>query len=275
MYPRQFTREIVYIISLGDGEVQTMGRILVLLSNDDGVAAPGLVALRREIVRFARVIIVAPEANQSAASHSLTLQRPLRVREAGPDEYAIDGTPTDAVTWAFHKLLVNDKPDLVISGINAGANLGDDVTYSGTVAAAIEGTLLGVPSIAASLIDENGADFRPSARFIARLARWVCKNGMPAGTLFNVNLPNRGKSPLREYSFTRLGKRTYHDIIYEKVDPRGKEYFWIAGEPTTDLTATDTDMRAVADGLVSITPLKIDMTDHDLLKRLREKKIKI
>ncbi len=249
--------------------------MLVLLSNDDGVVAPGLAALRREMARFAKVIIVAPETNQSAAGHSLTLQRPLRVRKAGPDVYAIDGTPTDAVTWAFHKLLVKDKPDLVISGINAGANLGDDVTYSGTVAAAIEGTILGVPSIAASLVDENGTDFRPAARFIARLARWMLKDKIPEGTLLNVNLPNNGKEPLREFAITRLGKRTYHDIISEKVDPRGKEYFWIAGEPTADLTEADTDLRAVADGLVSITPLKVDITDYDLFKRLQEKKIKI
>lgn len=249
--------------------------MLVLLSNDDGVAAPGLAALRREIARFAKVIVVAPEANQSAASHSLTLQRPLRVRDAGPDTYAIDGTPTDAVTWAFHKLLVENKPDLVLSGINAGANLGDDVTYSGTVAAAFEGTILGVPSIAASLVDENGTDFRPAARFVARLTRWVGQHGIPDGTLLNVNLPNNGAEPLREFAITRLGKRTYHDIIYEKVDPRGKEYFWIAGEPTADLTDADTDLRAVADGLVSITPMKIDLTDYGLLKRLQEKKIKI
>ncbi len=252
-----------------------MDKILVLLSNDDGVAAPGLAALRREIARFARVIVVAPEANQSASSHSLTLQRPLRVRDAGPDSYAIDGTPTDAVTWAFHKLLVKDKPDLVISGINSGANLGDDVTYSGTVAAAFEGTILGVPSIAASLVDEHSAEFRPAACFISRLARWVCKYGIPEGTLLNVNLPNNNNTPLRDYALTRLGKRTYHDIICEKVDPRGKEYFWIAGEPEADLTETDTDLRAVADGLVSITPLKMDMTDYALLKQLREKNLKI
>jgi 5'-nucleotidase len=250
--------------------------MLILLSNDDGVAAPGLEALRREIARIADVVVVAPESNQSAASHSLTLQRPLRVRSVKSDIYAIDGTPTDAVTWAFHKLLVGKRPDLVISGINAGVNMGDDVTYSGTVAAAIEGTILGVPSIAASLVDDNGNnDYRPSARFIARLARWLLKDGIPQYTLLNVNLPNHGKEPLKEYAITRLGKRTYEDIIYEKVDPRGKEYFWIAGEPTADLTLADTDLRAVADGLVSITPLKIDMTDYGLLEQLRSAKIKI
>lgn len=249
--------------------------MLILLSNDDGVAAPGLEALRREVARFAEVIIVAPETNQSAASHSLTLQRPLRVRTAGPDVYAIDGTPTDAVTWAFHKLLVKRKPKLIISGINTGANMGDDVTYSGTVAAAIEGTILGVPAIAASLADENGNDYRPAARFIGRLARWVLKVGIPPNTLLNVNLPNNGNKSLREFAITRLGKRTYHDIIYDKVDPRGKEYFWIAGEPTADLTDEDTDLRAVADGLVSITPLNVDMTDYELLNRLRSIKMKI
>jgi len=249
--------------------------MLILLSNDDGVGAPGLEALRREVARFADVIIVAPETNQSAASHSLTLQRPLRVRTVGPDAYAIDGTPTDAVTWAFHKLLVQRKPRLVISGVNAGSNMGDDVTYSGTVAAAIEGTILGVPAIAASLADENGSDFRPAARFIARLARWVLKEGIPPNTLLNVNLPNNGNKSLREFAITRLGKRTYHDIIYDKVDPRGKEYFWIAGEPTADLTDEDTDLRAVADGLVSITPLNVDMTDYELLNRLRSMKMKI
>jgi 5'-nucleotidase len=250
--------------------------MLILLSNDDGVAAPGLEALRREIARIADVVVVAPESNQSAASHSLTLQRPLRVRTAGPEVYAIDGTPTDAVTWAFHKLLVARKPNLVISGINRGVNMGDDVTYSGTVAAAIEGTILGVPSIAASLVDDNGNnDYRPSARFIARLARWVLEKGIPRYTLLNVNLPNRGREPLKDFAITRLGKRTYKDIIYEKVDPRGKEYFWIAGEPTADLSLEDTDFRAVAAGLVSITPLKVDMTDYGLLDQLRAAKIKI
>ena len=249
--------------------------MLILLSNDDGVGAPGLEALRREISRFAKVIVVAPEANQSAASHSLTLQRPLRVRVVGPDVYAIDGTPTDAVTWAFHRLLIRRKPKLVISGINAGSNMGDDVTYSGTVAAAIEGTILGVPAIAASLAGENGGEYRPAARFVARLARWVLQEGIPKYTLLNVNLPDRGKKPLRKFAITKLGKRTYRDIIYDKVDPRGKNYFWIAGEPTADLTDVETDLRAVADGFISITPLKIDMTDYDLFHRLRSAKLKI
>ncbi len=249
--------------------------MLVLLSNDDGVAAPGLAALREEITKIAEVVVVAPEINQSAAGHSLTLQRPLRVRDVDTDIYAIDGTPTDAVTWAFHKLLVDRKPDLVISGINAGANLGDDVTYSGTVAAALEGTILGVPSIAASLVDQNGANFEPSAQFIGRLVGWVSREGMPKNTLLNVNLPYLDGGTINEFAITRLGKRTYHDIIYEKVDPHGKEYFWIAGEPTSDLTDSDTDMRAIAEGKVSITPLNIDMTDYDWLNRLRSIKIKI
>jgi len=249
--------------------------MLILLSNDDGVAAPGLAALRREISRFAEVIVVAPETNQSAASHSLTLLRPLRVRVVEADVYAIDGTPTDAVTWAFHRLLVRRRPKLVISGINAGANMGDDVTYSGTVAAAIEGTILGVPAIAASLADEDGGEYRPAAKFVARLAKWVLKEGIPKYTLLNVNLPNRGKKLLRRFRITKLGKRTYRDIIYEKVDPRGKEYFWIAGEPTADLTDVETDLRAVGDGFISITPLKIDMTDYELFRRLRSDKLKI
>ncbi len=247
----------------------------ILVSNDDGVAAPGLQALRKAAAQIAEVVVVAPETNQSAAGHSLTVQRPLRVREVSKDVYAIDGTPTDAVTWAFHKLMVDKLPDLVLSGINAGANLGDDVTYSGTVAAAFEGTILGVPSIAASLVDQTAENFDPAARFVAKLARWVAEHGIPPNTLLNVNLPVLDGKPLRRYAFTRLGKREYRDIIAEKVDPRGKEYFWIAGEPKADLTEDGTDLHAIADGVVSITPLKIDLTDYGLLKTLRAQKVKL
>jgi len=241
----------------------------ILLSNDDGVYAPGLKALARELRRVGELTVVAPNSDQSAVSHSLTLNRPLRIKNHGDGVYSVDGTPTDCVTLAFHKLLRRRPPQLVVSGLNHGANMGEDVTYSGTVAAAIEGTIMGVPAIAASMTapDIEGRSFLSAARLIRRLITKI-HGQMPPNTFLNINFPKMPPGGYKQYQITRLGKRVYKDIISTNTDPRGKSYFWIGGEPTWERTI-ETDAGAVARNYVSITPLNIDMTDEALLAKMR------
>ena len=241
-----------------------------LISNDDGVHSPGLKALEAA-ARAAglETFIVAPDREQSASSHALTMDRPLRLRAVGERTWAVDGTPTDCVNLALCSILKATPPDLVLSGINAGPNLGDDVTYSGTVACAFEGTLLGVPSLAFSLDtwQEPGRaepDFAV-AEEAARAVIGLALESPPSGdTLWNVNIP---PGAVRGYRVTRMGRRRYGENIVEKIDPRGRPYFWIGGVHV-DTHADGTDLTAVADGFVSITPLHLDMTDYHALTAL-------
>ncbi|MEE9552912.1 MAG: 5'/3'-nucleotidase SurE [candidate division Zixibacteria bacterium] len=239
--------------------------MLILISNDDGYLSPGINALAREMRKHGRVVIVAPMWEQSGTSHSLTLSRPLRAKKISRDIYAVSGTPTDAVMIAVYCILKR-KPDILISGINHGPNMGDDVTYSGTVAAAMEGTLLEIPSIAISQVTSNhfytrdARRFDKAARFAAKMAKGVLKNGLPPGHLLNVNVPEGKKVDIRRYSITRLGKREYHDVITEKIDPRGEPYYWIAGHYTVTDKGPDTDYTAISGNLISVTPLNIDLT---------------
>ena len=239
----------------------------ILLSNDDGVHARGLAALAAAFPDD-EVWIVAPDREQSASSHSITLARPLRVTEIGPRRYAVDGTPTDAVYMGLNLVLRGRRPDLVVSGVNHGPNLGNDVLYSGTVAAAMEAALLGVNAIAVSLAGPPPHDFGEAARFAAALARRVVASPPPAPLLLNVNVP---PGPIRGYRFVRLGRRTYGSEVVEKTDPRGRKYYWIGGEggPTNeDIPGSDCN-TALLDGLVSVTPLHLDSTHDAVLKELR------
>jgi 5'-nucleotidase len=252
--------------------------VLILLSNDDGYQSPGIQALAREMKKHGRVITVAPMWEQSGTSHSLTLTRPLRSRKISRDVYAVSGTPTDAVMIAVYCIL-KKKPDILISGINHGPNMGDDVTYSGTVAAAMEGTLLDIPSIAISLVTSNhlyareGRRFDKAARFAGKLAKAVVKNGLPRSHLLNVNVPESAKVDVRRYRITRLGKREYRDVITEKIDPRGEPYFWIAGSYTVIDHGPDTDYTAVANNHISVTPLDIDLTGNRFFEQIKEWKL--
>lgn len=232
----------------------------ILLTNDDGIGSPALAALRRELSAFGHVVTVAPDRNQSASSQSLTLHRPLRIHGHGDDVYSVDGTPTDCVLIAFHGLLVN-RPQLVVSGINQGPNMGEDVFYSGTVAAAIEGALQGVPGIAASLVTRESTDFADAASVVGRLVGQVLGRGIPEKLLLNVNLPHRAPADLRGVQVTRLGSRVYEDTLVRKVDPRGRDYYWIGGEDPQWKPDPGTDYQAVHDGFVSVTPLHLDLTD--------------
>jgi len=241
----------------------------ILLSNDDGVEATGIKAVAREMRTLGDVLLVAPMSDQSGVSHSLTITRPLRIKKHSPRVYSVDGTPTDCMTLALHEIMKR-RPHVVISGINHGANMGEDVHYSGTVAAAIEGTIMGIPSIAASMTapDHDGSAFRSAAKFLRRLVPQIVDH-IPKGTLLNVNFPALPKGGYKASQITRLGNRTYTDIISAKRDPRGREYFWIGGEPTWE-RIKDTDAAAVAKGIVSITPMNIDMTDDVLVEQMRQ-----
>ena len=244
----------------------------ILVSNDDGIHSEGIKALVRALKRVGEVFTVAPDRERSAASHSLTLHRPLRVEKIGPNVYAIDGTPTDCINLAVNGI-IKKKPDLVVSGINKGGNLGDDVTYSGTVSAAMEGTLLGIPSFAISLvsISRDNFDFKNAARFAARLARFILKNRLPKDTLLNINVPD--VDDIKGYRITKQGKRLYGDAIVEKVDPRGKKYYWIGGDILKWEGGEDTDFKAITSNFISITPVHLDMTNYASFKELHKWKI--
>ena len=252
------------------GGTGSVPAVRILVSNDDGIRAAGIRALEAALAPLGDVWVVAPDREQSAAGHSLSLYRPLRVEELDDRHFAVDGTPTDAVNLALNGIMKPGRADLVVSGINHGGNLGDDITYSGTVSAAMEGTLLGVPSIAVSLAGRDATDFAPAAEFAARLAAAVLEHGMPRDTLLNVNVPNIPVEQLRGYRITRQGKRRYGDAIVEHLDPRGRKYYWIGGDDLGFVPGEGTDCSAVADGFISISPLHLDLTNYSSIAALGE-----
>lgn len=240
----------------------------ILLTNDDGFFSPGLRALHDAVRDLGETFIVAPDREQSAASHSISLNRPLRIHEVEPGQFSVDGTPTDCVYLALNHIFQDRPPDLVISGINKGANLGDDVTYSGTVAAAIEATILDVPAFAMSLASRPPFDFGPAARFARSLAVEVAKRGLPKLCLLNVNVP--GGVTSSRYRLTRQGKRTYGNKVVEATDPRGRRYYWIGGTEQQHEDIPGSDCNAVFDEkLISITPVNLDLTHYPMLEALR------
>lgn len=239
----------------------------ILVTNDDGYFSEGIAALATALESVGDVIIVAPSSEQSASSHSLTLTRPLRVRQLDERRYNVDGTPTDCVVLALMTILKDNRPDLVVSGINHGANLGDDVTYSGTVAGAMEGVIFGVPSIAVSMTQRDERDFRHAAALTARLAQKVLVEGLPSGTLLNVNVP---PGEVRGVRWTKQGIKGAQTHIVEGVDPRGKQYYWIGAQIYATQVEPDSDYAAVKEGLVSITPLRVELTDQPALEKLRD-----
>lgn len=243
--------------------------MLILLTNDDGIQAEGLQVLRRELAKHWEVYVVAPQEEKSASSHSLTLHRPLRVKRWDEGVVSIDGTPTDCVLIAVHRLLPR-RPDLIVSGINHGPNLGDDVTYSGTVAAALEGTLMGIPSIAVSLIDWRQGSFNFAARFVSLLIQKLSVNGIPSDTFLNINIPDLPEEEIRGIKITRLGRRIYLDPVTEEVDPQGQVCYCIGGKRRVNDNDSDTDLGAIDQNMISITPLCLDLTNHAAMKLLKE-----
>ena len=241
----------------------------ILLCNDDGIASEGLAKLQQSLASLDEIWVVAPDRDQSAVSHSLSLHRPLRMEQVGARSFAVDGTPTDCVNLAVNGLL-KERPQLVISGINHGANLGDDVTYSGTVSAAMEATLLGIPAIAVSLVARQPLDFTTAANFARQLAAAVLRDRLPPDTLLNVNVPDGSAEAIRGFALTRMGKRIYGNAIVENTDPRGKKYYWIGSAELDFIDAEGTDFTAVQQGLISVTPLHLDLTNYTSLNQLRQ-----
>ena len=242
--------------------------MLILLTNDDGIHSAGLQALADELQHIGRVAIAAPDRERSAIGHALTLHSPLRAEEIMPDRWAISGTPTDAVSLGIQGLL-KEKPDLVVSGINKGGNMGDDLTYSGTVAAAMEATLMGVPAMAVSYAGKNFQydDFADSAKVAGKLVEVIIEHGLPADTFINVNVPETSPKGI---CVTRQGKRIYDDAVIQNQDPRGRTYYWI-GAGKLDFQHLDgTDFHAVHNGYVSVTPLHLDLTNYNAIDRLRQ-----
>ena len=235
----------------------------ILLSNDDGIHARGLAALREALAPLCELWVVAPASQQSASSHSLTLHTILRRHRLEERVYAVDGTPADSVLMAINDLMSAAPPDLVISGINHGPNMGEDVHYSGTVAAAIEAAILGVPALAVSVAAFREQVFSGATQFIADLVTRHSDELTRPGTLLNINVPNLPAAAIRGVAVTRLGSRYYGDVILRKEDPRGREYFWIGGEEPTWREGDDSDFHAVHSRQeISVTPLALDLTDH-------------
>lgn len=237
----------------------------ILVTNDDGYLALGIRALVRSAEPLGDVTVVAPDREQSATSHSLTLHHPLRVRKLR-EALVVDGTPTDCVVLAVGELL-EDRPDFVLSGINHGANLGDDVLYSGTVAGAMEATMLGIPAVAVSYTGRDPEDIEAWVEPLAELlSRIVGREGFPEETLLNINLPAVAPGDARGVRVTRLGRRAYEGSLTRAEDPNGREYFWIGGGQSRWWGGPGSDFQAVEDGFISVTPLHLDLTNHRLLQ---------
>lgn len=242
--------------------MSTSQQPLILVTNDDGVHAPGLRALFEAVSSLGKAIIVAPERDNSAVSHALTMTRPLRVFELEKNIHVIDGTPTDCVTIATRKILPR-QPDLLVSGINPGANLGDDISYSGTVSAAIEGTMHGIPSLAFSLASMTMYDFEVAAAVAWKLASLALTWKLPSNTLLNINIPPLTVADIKGIRFTRQGRRIYQDSIQETFDPWGRKHYWIGGGTVQWSPDGDkTDDQAIAEGYISVTPIQLDLTNH-------------
>ena len=242
----------------------------ILITNEDGIFSEGIKLLASSLSTLAEVVVVAPDREQSATGHALTLSRPLRMQKVEESWYSVDGTPTDCVNLGVLSLLKDKPPDLVCSGINFGLNLGDDVTYSGTVSATFEGTLLGIPSVAFSQEVGEGFSFHAAADFARRLVEVLLGEELPRDLLLNVNVP---AGSIQGVSFTKLGRRVYQQSVIEKLDPRGRKYYWIAGTPQWQ-RASGTDFEAVSQGRISVTPLHLDLTYYpglESLSPLREK----
>jgi 5'-nucleotidase len=243
--------------------------VKILVSNDDGYMARGINALAEALSEIADVMVMAPDRNHSGASNSLTLHSPLRVHQAGEDRYFVNGTPSDCVHLALSGYL-SDDPDIVVSGVNHGANLGDDVIYSGTVAAAMEGRFLGLPAIAVSLVGRHGKHFDTAARVACDLVKRLQSNPLTDDVILNVNVPDLPFDELAGVEVTRLGFRHRSEPLVEEQDPRGRTIYWIGPAGPGQDAGPGTDFEAVERGAVAVTPLKVDLTRHESLPRLKD-----
>lgn len=255
-----------------------MKKPTILISNDDGIESDGIRALWREIRKFAEVIVVAPHTQQSAVGHSITVANPIRVKKNLIDKnfygYAVEGSPADSVKLAIRNLLKGKKIDLLLSGINHGANTAINIIYSGTVSAATEGTILGIPSIAISLASFTYNDFSFASKFAARISKLVLKNGLPHGTLLNVNIPAMEENKIKGVLITRQGKSYWDDYYDSRLDPNKREYYWLTGRMASLDKGLEFDQKAIEENYISITPIQYDLTDYTMLKELKNWNLK-
>ncbi|HTK82360.1 MAG TPA: 5'/3'-nucleotidase SurE [Bacteroidota bacterium] len=251
-------------------------KLHILVSNDDGIDAPGIHALVRELKKIGEVMVVAPDKQRSAVGHAITMNYPLRVTKFFKNErffgYAVEGTPADCVKLAIRSLC-EVKPDIIVSGVNLGSNTAINIIYSGTVSAATEGTILGIPSIAVSLTTFEHPDFSYAAKFARKLAAFIGKRGLPEATLLNVNVPAIEAKQIRGVKVTRQGKSRWDDKFELRLDPNNREYYWLAGKLHIIDTSADTDEIAVVNHYVSVTPLHYDLTDYEALKKIQQWKL--
>lgn len=239
----------------------------ILITNDDGYHAEGIIALENALSEIGDVYVVAPASEMSGASHSLTLARPLRIRQIDARHWTVDGTPTDCVTLALNRILPSDeRPVICASGINHGPNLGDDATYSGTVAGALESTILGVPGLAFSLVASRNHDFSESLRVVQEITQKAIEEGLPPKTLLNVNIPKGAPLGIK---ITKQGLKDARPIISEHIDPRGKAYYWIGEQRDGFHAEGGTDFEAIDEGYVSVTPMRSDLTNHTAIELLK------
>ena len=251
----------------------------ILVSNDDGISSNGICTLVETLSQYHDVYVVAPDRERSAAGHSITLHTPLRVEEVEPKHGAkkcwmTTGTPGDCVKIAISAILSNNElPDFVVSGINHGPNLGRDILYSGTVSCAVEGATMGIPSIAVSLasLRSEPEDFKYSGEFTVKLLEELKESKLPAKTILNINIPGLDKEDISGVAITQMGKRIFSDKYERRIDPRGKVYYWMAGELVTEPQDAKTDIAAIRNNKISITPISYDMTDKDYIGSLEEK----
>jgi 5'-nucleotidase len=246
--------------------------MILLLTNDDGISSSGLTALEKSLREIGEIWVVAPDRARNAIGRALTLHRPLSVDKISARHFAVNGTPSDCVNLAINGLLP-EKPSLVVSGINKGANLGDDISYSGTISAAFEATLLGVPAFAISLATRKNYKFQPAALFAQGLAQKILRYGLPSDTFLNVNVPDTCGNKVLTNSITRQGKSIYDNSVIAKIDPRGNKYYWIGGNEIKFQQVDGSDFQAISNGAISITPLKTDHTNYAFIDTLKKWKL--
>jgi 5'-nucleotidase len=246
--------------------------MIILITNDDGIDSPGIKSLASNFKYLGELWVVAPDRERNAIGRALTLHSPLRAQKKSARRFAVNGTPSDCVNLAINRLLP-EKPGLVVSGINKGGNLGDDISYSGTISAAFEATILGIPAFAISLATRKNFKFKPAALFAASLAALILKQGLPTDTFLNVNVPDTDGREISDFKITRQGKSIYDNAIVEKVDPRGGKYYWLGGTDIKCKKISGSDFEAVSQGFISITPLKTDHTNYSAMRLLKSWKL--
>jgi 5'-nucleotidase len=242
----------------------------ILITNDDGYFSEGIKALREALRPLGRVVVVAPDRNLSGVGHSLTFTMPLKMRKIEEDFYTvIDGTPADCIHLGYHVILEGEKPDIVCAGINEGPNLGEDITYSGTVSGAMEGRILGIPSVAFSVFGREDILFREVAEACREIVEMVLENGMPEDTYLNVNVPNLRREEIKGIKITRQGRRDYREKVFKYLAPYGEPLYWIAAEEFGWMPEEGTDYWAVMNGYISVTPLHLDLTNYRAMKEIK------